>query len=159
MSTFLRIRASVRLARSLPPTLHYRSLSSRYNSENAPDSLGIDKQYEQACERSGRLEQQWIQNRKDIQEASGNSPITFPSYFRDLNDEFGPFDMDVRTEAQRAVERHSKYAWVSSFLALLPRTTLMQLSSPIIAGTVQLRSQVCPGRGSALLLFGRDQGA
>lgn len=134
MSIFLQIRTSVRVVRSLSSTLRYRSMSSRYNSEDTPKPHSATELYEQACERSARLEQQWMLSRKNVQETSGNSPITFPSYWRGTKDEFGPCEVNNRTEAQKAVERHSKYAWVSSFFASLPQTTLKRLSSLILAG-------------------------
>ncbi|KAJ9100033.1 hypothetical protein QFC20_005557 [Naganishia adeliensis] len=114
MSIFLRIRTSVRLPRSLSAALQYRSMSSRYNSEDTAKPHSATELYEQACERSARLEQQWMLSRKNVQETSGNSPITFPSYWRGTKDEFGLREVDNRTEAQKAVERHSKYAWVPS---------------------------------------------
>lgn len=99
-------------------TLHHRGFSLKYKSEALDDTHStVSKQYEQACERSARLEQQWIHNRQKVQEATGNSPITFPSYVRDLEEHAGPFEIDIRQEAERAVQRHSKYAWVSCLIA------------------------------------------
>jgi hypothetical protein len=109
MSIITRLRTSVRLTRSLPVTLHHRAFSAKYKSEALDDTHStVSKQYEQACERSARLERQWIQNRQKIQEVTGNSPITFPSYVRDLEEHAGPFEMDIRKGAERAVDRHSK---------------------------------------------------
>lgn len=121
MSAFLRIRNSVRLPRSLPATLQYRFLSGGYNSQDNAEPHSVVKLYEQACERSIMLERQWIQRRKDAQEASANSPTTFPSHYRNAKDALGQFDMNFGTEAQKEAEKFSKYAWVSSFFASLLR--------------------------------------
>ena len=115
------MHTSVRLTRRFPMILHHRSLTSILDTEQSPETHNFAKQYEQACERYGRLEQRWIQSRKDMQVAAGSSPITFPSNWCESEDHVGPFDMNQRTEAQKAVDRHSKYAWVSSFYAWLPQ--------------------------------------
>lgn len=101
--------------------MQYRFMSGSHNPQDIAGPHSVAKLYEQACERSTVLERQWIQGRKDAQEASGNSPITFPSHYRNVKDAFGQFDMDFRPEAQKEAEKFSKYAWVSSFFASLRR--------------------------------------
>lgn len=97
---------------SLPLALVLRSFSTSRISTQAKDTRAVSELYIEACERTAQLEKRWLARRKASPEArldQHSGPFTWPS-----ESHLGPFDTNVWPEAQREVERHSKYAWVSA---------------------------------------------
>lgn len=98
-----------------------RSFSTTRSAGQDRDSRTIEEQYIEACRRAAKLEREWLAQHKASSERSIDRSVVehaAPFGWRNGNHKqnqegLDPNDPNVWAEAQREVDRHSKYAWVS----------------------------------------------